>query len=59
MKIYPYFCNTAHVEITDEYANIPCENNWTCVDLVNGYDSFCEEGFTGTNCLNSTVDHIT
>ena len=58
MKIYSYFCNTAQVEITDEYANIPSENNWTCVN-VNGYESFCEEGFNGTNWLNSTFDHIT
>lgn len=28
----------------------PCQNNGTCVDLVNEYQCYCGGGFNGTNC---------
>lgn len=40
---------------TDECAYNPCENNGTCVDLVNAYECICLAGFNDTNCTNGTV----
>ena len=40
---------------TDECVNNPCENNGTCVDLVNAYDCICLAGFNDTNCTTSTI----
>lgn len=31
----------------------PCENNGTCIDLVNDYQCDCVAGFNGINCENS------
>lgn len=30
----------------------PCKNNGTCVDLVNGYQCFCTNAFSGIDCAN-------
>ena len=55
-------CYYAFVEIyrfsvtdTDECADNPCENNGTCVDLVNAYDCICAAGFNDSNCTNSRI----
>ena len=40
---------------TDECADNPCENNGTCVDLVNAYECICLAGFNDTNCSTSTI----
>ena len=42
---------------TDECANNPCENNGTCVDLVNAYECICVAGFNDTNCTNSIINY--
>jgi Notch-like protein len=34
----------------DECISIPCFNNGTCNDAVNGYSCSCIPGFTGTYC---------
>ena len=34
----------------DECAPMPCKNNGTCFDLVNGFSCNCEPGFTGKQC---------
>lgn len=28
----------------------PCQNNGTCIDLINNYQCDCMDGFNGTNC---------
>lgn len=35
-------------------ASIPCQNNGTCVNHVNGYNCTCSCGFAGSNCQTST-----
>ena len=40
---------------TNECADNPCENNGTCVDLVNAYECICLAGFNDSNCINSTI----
>lgn len=37
----------------DECAVHPCQNNGTCIDLINDYQCYCTTGFNGTNCTNS------
>ena len=37
----------------DECVSDPCQNNGTCVDLVNEFNCTCVLGFTGTNCETS------
>lgn len=34
----------------DDCVNVTCENNGTCVDLVNDYFCLCTSGFEGDNC---------
>ena len=34
----------------DECLSLPCHNNGTCDDQINGYTCTCRNGFTGTNC---------
>lgn len=34
----------------DECASQPCQNNGTCIDLINGYNCNCTYGFNGTDC---------
>jgi hypothetical protein len=43
----------AWFSITDECIDIPCENNGTCVDILDGYKCHCTPGFNGTNCTES------
>ena len=40
---------------TDECADNLCENNGTCVDLLNGYKCICVAGFNASNCTNSII----
>ena len=49
-----YLC---FVTDTDECADNPCENNGTCVDLVNAYECICVAGFNDTNCTNSIINN--
>ena len=37
----------------DECASDPCQNNATCVDLINEFRCDCIPGFNGTLCGNS------
>ncbi|XP_061188662.1 protein HEG-like [Saccostrea echinata] len=37
----------------DVCVEIPCQNNGTCVDLINDYYCSCIPGFNGTNCTNN------
>lgn len=39
----------------DECAEQPCQNNGTCVDLMNDYTCNCMDGFNGTDCTNSKL----
>lgn len=34
----------------DECASQPCQNNGTCIDLINDYQCNCTDGFRGTTC---------
>lgn len=47
------YCVGTHCEREiNECSYLPCLNNATCVDLVNGFTCICSPGFSGTNCLN-------
>ena len=39
-----------------ECANDPCQNNATCVDLINEFRCDCVPGFNGTLCGNIKAD---
>ena len=28
----------------------PCENDASCVEMINGYECACQEDFSGDNC---------
>ena len=43
----------AFVTEIDECAENPCQNNGTCLDLINDYQCNCAAGFNDTNCTNS------
>lgn len=39
---------------------MPCQNDGTCIDLVNGFKCECSDGFTDESCrpgLNTTSFH--
>uniref|UniRef100_A0A8W8NH25 Uncharacterized protein n=1 Tax=Magallana gigas TaxID=29159 RepID=A0A8W8NH25_MAGGI len=40
----------------DECAEQPCQNNGTCVDLMNDYECYCMDGFNGTDCTKNIND---
>ena len=40
----------------DECASDPCQNNATCVDLINEFRCDCVPGFNGTLCGNSKTN---
>lgn len=43
---------TLFVSDIDECVSQPCQNNGTCIDLINGYTCTCTDGFSGINCTN-------
>lgn len=49
--------NTSINSDIDECATQPCQNNGSCLDIVNGYRCFCTNGFTGKNCANDTCKY--
>lgn len=42
----------------DYCAEIPCQNNGTCIDLINDYQCYCTDGFDGKNCTNSEFKYV-
>ena len=34
----------------DECFSLPCSNNGTCIDMVNGYSCNCSDGYNGEHC---------
>ena len=34
----------------DDCNPYPCQNNGTCIDLINSYICACMDGYNGTNC---------
>lgn len=42
----------------DECEVRPCQNNGTCVDLINDYQCDCMDGFNGTNCTTGKFEHL-
>lgn len=34
----------------DECLSIPCQNNATCTDMIDGYNCTCTSGFKGESC---------
>ena len=45
--------HTVHFSDIDECFSEPCQNNATCVDLVDAFDCTCLVGYTGTVCETS------
>ena len=51
LHLFVIICNVG-VNCEDEIAECassPCENNATCIELLNEYRCNCYEGFTGMN----------
>ena len=49
-------CTTlVHFSDIDECLPEPCQNNATCVDLVDAFDCTCLVGYTGTVCETSKL----
>lgn len=44
-----------HENIND-CATLPCQNNGTCIDAVNGYQCVCAPGWAGPNCTQDIDD---
>ena len=42
----------------DECASDPCQNNATCVDLINEFRCDCVPGFNETFCQNSKTNFL-
>lgn len=42
----------------DECTAQPCQNNGTCIDLINDYQCYCTDGFNGKNCTNSKFKYV-
>lgn len=49
LNITFYFPVYIFLEI-DECESMPCQNNATCTDLLNGYNCTCSPGYTGIEC---------
>lgn len=47
--------NYDHYLDIDECEVQPCQNNGTCVDLINEYQCYCIDGFNDKNCTNSKL----
>lgn len=41
----------------NECASLPCQNNGTCIDLINEYKCSCTNGYSGMNCTNDTCKY--
>lgn len=41
----------------DECASQPCQNNGTCIDLINGYQCNYTDGFNGTTCTDGKLGY--
>ena len=44
-----YGCKCTITEI-DECSSIPCMYGGVCMDLINGYNCTCLDGYMGTHC---------
>lgn len=42
----------------DYCAELPCQNNGTCLDLLNDYNCMCLNGFNGDNCTISKLQCV-
>ena len=51
--IYPLYNFSLTFTDINECVSLPCQNEGTCVDLVNGYRCSCMAGYTETNCQTS------
>ncbi|XP_038065741.1 fibropellin-3-like [Patiria miniata] len=51
-QIYGYVCKKAAEDI-DECKSQPCQNDGTCVDLINDYRCDCVAGYDGKDCENN------
>ena len=51
-----HFLFYANLLDMDECASDPCQNNATCVDLINEFRCDCVPGFNETFCQNSKTN---
>ena len=47
-----YFNNGHYFTAINEWSSSPCQNQGTCIDMVNGYVCYCASGYDGSDCEN-------